>query len=253
ELKKLFPKKTEWTEEKIESIILLLSEAGIEIDEEQKKEKEQPYIEDIKVEKEEVEEIEETKDEKDSAIKHYLTNIAKYELLTAEKEIILAKQIESGDEHAKQMLIQANLRLVVSIAKKYRNMGLSFLDLIGEGNSGLIKAVEKFDYKKGFRFSTYATWWIRQAITRAIADQGKMIRNPVHIHESLIKYKKERKNLTKELGREPTNEELADKMNITEKKLEKLIGYSMDSLSLDMNFDAESEKGSLGETIQSHE
>ena len=147
-------------------------------------------------------------------VRMYLKEIGKVPLLTAEEEIDLAKRMEAGDEEAKKRLAEANLRLVVSIAKRYVGRGMLFLDLIQEGNLGLIKAVEKFDYNKGFKFSTYATWWIRQAITRAIADQARTIRIPVHMVETINKLVRVSRQLLQELGREPTPEEIAERMEI---------------------------------------
>ena len=153
------------------------------------------------------------------AIRSYLYEIGKIPLLTGEEEVILAKRIENGDEEAKQLLTTANLRLVVSIAKKYSKSGLELLDLIQEGNIGLMRAVEKFDYKKGFKFSTYATWWIRQAITRAIADQARTIRVPVHMIETINKFNKVTGILTIKLGRQPSDEEIAKEMDIDIEKV----------------------------------
>ena len=146
----------------------------------------------------------------DDSVKMYLKEIGKIELLDAEQEKEIAQRMAKGDEEAKVLLINSNLRLVVSIAKKYMNRGLSLLDLIQEGNIGLIKAVDKFDYTKGFKFSTYATWWIRQAITRAIADQARTIRIPVHMVETINKLTRVQRQLVQDLGREPTTEELAE-------------------------------------------
>ena len=148
------------------------------------------------------------------AIRSYLYEIGKIPLLNAQEEVILAKRIEQGNKEASQLLITANLRLVVSIAKKYSKSGLELLDLIQEGNIGLMRAVEKFDYHKGFKFSTYATWWIRQAITRAIADQARTIRVPVHMIETINKFNKVNSTLTTRLGRQPTDEEIAKEMDI---------------------------------------
>lgn len=153
------------------------------------------------------------------AIRSYLYEIGKIPLLTAAEEVILAKRIENGDKEATQLLITANLRLVVSIAKKYSKSGLELLDLIQEGNIGLMRAVEKFDYHKGFKFSTYATWWIRQAITRAIADQARTIRVPVHMIETINKFNKVNGTLTTKLGRQPTDEEIAKEMDIELEKV----------------------------------
>ena len=157
------------------------------------------------------------------AIRSYLYEIGKIPLLTADEEVILAKRIEKGDKEAAQLLITANLRLVVSIAKKYSKSGLELLDLIQEGNIGLMRAVEKFDYHKGFKFSTYATWWIRQAVTRAIADQGRTIRVPVHMGDQINKLLRVQHQLTQQLGRDPTVEELAEALEVPPKKVENMI------------------------------
>ena len=152
----------------------------------------------------------------DDPVRMYLKEIGKVPLLSPEEEIELAKRMELGDENARKRLAEANLRLVVSIAKRYVGRGMQFLDLIQEGNLGLIKAVEKYDYSKGFKFSTYATWWIRQAITRAIADQARTIRIPVHMVETINRLIRTSRQLLQELGREPTPEEIAEKMGMTE-------------------------------------
>ena len=157
----------------------------------------------------------------DDPVRMYLKEIGKVPLLTAEEEVELAKRMAEGDEEAKRKLVEANLRLVVSIAKRYVGRGMLFLDLIQEGNLGLIKAVEKFDYKKGFKFSTYATWWIRQAITRAIADQARTIRIPVHMVETINKLIRVSRQLLQEYGREPQPEEIAAEMGIPEEKVGK--------------------------------
>ena len=166
------------------------------------------------------------------AIRSYLHEIGKIPLLTAEEEIILAKRMENGDKEASQLLITANLRLVVSVAKKYAKHGLELLDLIQEGNIGLMKAVEKFDYKRGFKFSTYATWWIRQAITRAIADQARTIRIPVHMIETINKYNKVNAILTAKLGRKPTDEEVAAEMGIEPSKISEIVKINQNPSSL---------------------
>ncbi|EGL83428.1 putative RNA polymerase, sigma 70 family subunit [Caldalkalibacillus thermarum TA2.A1] len=156
-------------------------------------------------------------------VRMYLKEIGRVPLLSAEEEIELAKRIEQGDEEAKRRLAEANLRLVVSIAKRYVGRGMLFLDLIQEGNMGLIKAVEKFDYRKGYKFSTYATWWIRQAITRAIADQARTIRIPVHMVETINKLIRVQRQLLQDLGREPTPEEIAEKMDFTPEKVREIL------------------------------
>ena len=170
----------------------------------------------------------------DDPVKMYLKDIGKVSLLSAEEEIELAKQILEGSNEAKAKLCKANLRLVVSIAKRWANTNsLSFLDLIQEGNMGLLRAVEKFDYTKGFRFSTYATWWIKQAITRAIADQSRTIRLPVHMVETINRYSRTVRQLTQSLSREPTLEEIADAMGITEAKVVEIKRSALDPISLE--------------------
>ena len=166
-------------------------------------------------------------------VKMYLKDIGKVPLLQPDEETELAKKMMEGDEEAKRLLSEANLRLVVSIAKRYMGRGMQFLDLIQEGNLGLMKAVEKFDYQKGFKFSTYATWWIRQAITRAIADQARTIRIPVHMVETINKLIRVSRRLLQELGREPTPEEIAKEMGITEEKVMEIQKIAQDPVSLE--------------------
>ena len=182
-------------------------------------------------------------------VRMYLKEIGKVSLHTAEEEIELAKRMEEGDEEAKKRLAEANLRLVVSIAKRYVGRGMLFLDLIQEGNLGLIKAVEKFDYRKGYKFSTYATWWIRQAITRAIADQARTIRIPVHMVETINKLVRISRQLLQELGREPTPEEIADRMNIPVERVREIIKISQEPVSLETPI-GEEEDSHLGDFIQ---
>ena len=165
-------------------------------------------------------------------LRSYLQEIGSIPLLTPEEEVVLAKRIKAGDKKAAQLLTLANLRLVVSVAKKYARSGLDFLDLIQEGNIGLMKAVEKFDYTRGFKFSTYATWWIRQSITRAIADQGRTVRLPVHMYETINRLRKVKNELTTKLGRPPTPKELADALDIDEEKIEYINKISQYSVSL---------------------
>jgi len=184
----------------------------------------------------------------DDPVRMYLKEIGKVPLLTAEEEIEIAKQLEAGDESAKQKLAEANLRLVVSIAKRYVGRGMLFLDLIQEGNLGLIKAVEKFDYRKGFKFSTYATWWIRQAITRAIADQARTIRIPVHMVETINKLIRISRQLLQEYGREPTPEEIAKEMGISEAKVREIIKIAQEPVSLETPI-GEEEDSHLGDFI----
>lgn len=182
-------------------------------------------------------------------VRMYLKEIGKVPLLTADEEIELAKRMELGDESAKQRLAEANLRLVVSIAKRYVGRGMLFLDLIQEGNLGLIKAVEKFDYRKGYKFSTYATWWIRQAITRAIADQARTIRIPVHMVETINKQVRVARQLLQELGREPTPEEIAEKMDISVDRVREILKISQEPVSLETPI-GEEEDSHLGDFIQ---
>ncbi|HHT96581.1 MAG TPA: RNA polymerase sigma factor RpoD [Clostridiales bacterium] len=179
----------------------------------------------------------------------YLKEIGNYNLLTMEEEVDLAKRIEKGEDFAKQRLVESNLRLVVSIAKRYVGRGLSFLDLIQEGNLGLIKAVEKFDYTKGFKFSTYATWWIRQAITRAIADQSRTIRIPVHMSEVINKTYRVSRNLLQEYGREPTEHEIAEAMELPVEKVREILKVSADPISLDTPI-GEEDDSHLGDFIK---
>ena len=185
----------------------------------------------------------------DDPIKIYLRDIGRYKLLTAEEEVEIAKRMAAGDEEAKQILNQSNLRLVVHIAKRYVDRTpLKLLDLIQEGNLGLMKAVEKFDYSKGFRFSTYATWWIRQSITRAMADQSRIVRLPVHMVETINRLLKTTKVLQQELGREPTTAELAERMEVSEDKIEEIRRISQDTTSIDSPLGDEGD-GTIMDTI----
>ena len=169
----------------------------------------------------------------DDPIKIYLKDIGNVPLLSFEEEVALAKRIETGDAQAKQLLSESNLRLVVSIAKRYMGRGMSLLDLIQEGNMGLIRAVDKYDYRRGYKFSTYATWWIRQAITRAIADQARTIRIPVHMFETIQKLRKVSKQLQQELNREATYDELAERMNMSVDKIQEILQLSREPVSLE--------------------
>ena len=182
-------------------------------------------------------------------VRMYLKEIGKVPLLSAEEEISLAQRMEEGDEEAKKRLAEANLRLVVSIAKRYVGRGMLFLDLIQEGNLGLIKAVEKFDYRKGYKFSTYATWWIRQAITRAIADQARTIRIPVHMVETINKLIRVSRQLLQELGREPTPEEIAEEMHMSVERVREILKISQEPVSLETPI-GEEEDSHLGDFIQ---
>ena len=184
----------------------------------------------------------------DDPVRMYLKEIGQVPLLDPEKEHELAERMMNGDEHAKNMIVQANLRLVVSIAKKHVGKGMAFLDLIQEGNLGLMKAVDKFDYSKGFKFSTYATWWIRQAITRAIADQARTVRIPVHMVETIHKVSRVSRNLLQELGREPTPEEIAAAIGMTPEKVRDTMKYALEPVSLETPI-GEEEDSHLGDFI----
>ena len=184
----------------------------------------------------------------DDPVRMYLKEIGKVPLLSAEKELELAEKMSQGDVAAKKQLVEANLRLVVSIAKRYVNRGMFFLDLIQEGNLGLLKAVDKFDYGKGYKFSTYATWWIRQAITRAIADQARTIRIPVHMVETINKVLRVSRQLLQELGREPTDEEIAKEMNLPVEKVREILKIAQEPVSLEMPI-GEEEDSHLGDFI----
>jgi RNA polymerase primary sigma factor len=185
----------------------------------------------------------------DDPVRMYLKEIGKVDLLTADEEVELAKRMEQGDEWAKQQLVEANLRLVVSIAKKYVGRGMLFLDLIQEGNMGLMKAVEKFDYTKGYKFSTYATWWIRQAITRSIADQARTIRVPVHMVETINKLIRVSRQLLQEKGREPKAEEIGEEMDISADKVREIMKIAQEPVSLETPI-GEEEDSHLGDFIE---
>ena len=213
-----------------------LSDASIQIVDEQERDKElfEQALSDIGL---------------DDPVKMYLKDIGRVPLLSAEEEVTLAKRMMENDEAAKKRLSEANLRLVVSIAKRYVGRGMLFLDLIQEGNLGLMKAVEKFDYQKGFKFSTYATWWIRQSITRAIADQARTIRIPVHMVETINKLTRVQRLLLQELGREPTPEEIAEKMGVTEDRVHEILKIAQDPVSLETPI-GEEEDSHLGDFIE---
>ena len=242
----------------IENTYETLSQLGIEVVDEDSKDDHLDLIEDIDYEKESVI-AEEVKAEAldlsapkgvsiDDPVRMYLKEIGKIPLLSPEEESELARRMDEGDETVKQLLVEANLRLVVSIAKRYVGRGMLFLDLIQEGNLGLIKAVEKFDYKKGFKFSTYATWWIRQAITRAIADQARTIRIPVHMVETIHKLIRISRQLMQELGRDPSPEELAQKMEMPVEKVREIQKISQEPVSLETPI-GEEEDSHLGDFI----
>jgi len=194
-------------------------------------------------------------DVSDDSVRLYLREIGKIPLLSAEEELELAQRVVAGDKKAKDQMAEANMRLVVSIAKRYSGRGLDFLDLIQEGNTGLLRAVEKFDPDKGFKFSTYATWWIRQAITRAIADQARTIRIPVHMVETINKLLRTQRRMTQELNREPTTEELAKELEMEPEKVEYVMKIKQDITSLDAGVgrDGEEEDSVLGDFIEDEE
>ena len=215
--------KYDLSNDELQSIMETIQDEGITIEDQ----------EDVVIKDEELKEIISTV-KVDDPVKVYLKDIGTVQLLTSEQEIELAKRIQEGDEFARKELSERNLKLVVSIAKKYVNRSsMQFLDLIQEGNLGLLKAVEKFDYTKGFRFSTYATWWIRQAITRAIADQARTIRIPVHMVETIHKLSRVSKQLMQELGRDPSNAEIAERMGITEQRVCEIQKIAQDPVSLE--------------------
>ena len=213
-----------------------IAEAGIQIVDEDQRDKElfEQALSDIGL---------------DDPVKMYLKDIGRVPLLSADEEVELAKRMQENDEAAKKRLSEANLRLVVSIAKRYVGRGMLFLDLIQEGNLGLMKAVEKFDYQKGFKFSTYATWWIRQSITRAIADQARTIRIPVHMVETINKLTRVQRVLLQELGREPTPSEIAEKMGVTEDRVREIQKIAQDPVSLETPI-GEEEDSHLGDFIE---
>ncbi|BFH61244.1 RNA polymerase sigma factor RpoD [Paenibacillus azoreducens] len=188
----------------------------------------------------------------DDSVRMYLKGIGRVGLLSAEDEINLAKRVAEGDQEAKKIMVEANLRLVVSIARRYAGRGMQLLDLIQEGNMGLIKAVDKFDYTKGFKFSTYATWWIRQAITRAIADQGRTIRIPVHMIETINKLTRVSRQLVQELGREPEVEEIAREMEMSVEKVREIMKISQEPVSLETPIGDENDS-KLGDFIEDHD
>ena len=220
----------------IDFVYKSLSEAGIQIVDEEQRDRElfEQALSDIGL---------------DDPVKMYLKDIGRVPLLSAEEEVELAKRMQEDDVAAKKRLSEANLRLVVSIAKRYVGRGMLFLDLIQEGNLGLMKAVEKFDYQKGFKFSTYATWWIRQSITRAIADQARTIRIPVHMVETINKLTRVQRLLLQELGREPTPEEIAEKMGVTEERVREIQKIAQDPVSLETPI-GEEEDSHLGDFIE---
>ncbi len=243
-----------WDSDTLDNILSNLQEMGIEVVEEEKLDKISPttaghdeFIPALDGDLGRLDDIPLT-----DPVRMYLREIGKVPLLTAAEEVQLAKQMEEGNVKSKQKLIDANLRLVVSIAKKYIGRGMLFLDLIQEGNLGLIRAVEKFDYRRGFKFSTYATWWIRQAITRAIADQARTIRVPVHMVETINKMVRVSRQLVQQLGREPTDEEVAREMSIDPSRVEEIRRISQLPISLETPI-GEEEDSQLGDFIEDHE
>ena len=237
--------------EMFEEVINELMDKEVELvdDDESVLDKKLPVVEE---KKEEEEKQQADFEDVDDSVRVYLREIGKIRLLTMQEEVTLAKRIEHGDQDAQRKLIEANLRLVVSVAKKYTKRGLLFLDLIQEGNQGLIRAVEKFKYRKGYKFSTYAIWWIRQAITRAIADQARTIRIPVHMVETINKLKKVTRRLAQELSRKPTEDELAIEMNVSIPKLREIIKIAQEPLSLETPIGKE-EDSRLGDFIEDKE
>ncbi|MFW5884923.1 MAG: RNA polymerase sigma factor RpoD [Patescibacteria group bacterium] len=231
----------------ISSDEVLKDEIERETEKEKEKKSQKNQTEKKKKKKEEVNDFQDS-----DSIQIYLREIGKVDLLSSEEEVSLAKASEKGDYRAKQRLTEANLRLVVSIAKKYvgRSHSLSFLDLIQEGNIGLFRAVDKFDYRKGYKFSTYATWWIRQAITRAIADQSRTIRIPVHMVETINKYIQVVRSLVQELGREPLPEEIAAEMNLDVKKVRQVIKVSQETISLETSIGDDDSESVLSDFIE---
>lgn len=249
--------------EQIESVYQIFEDMGIDVigdkDDELLLEKDED-LEDIEKKDADDEEVDETKEDLsvpkginvDDPVRMYLKEIGKIPLLTGNEEVELAKRMQIGDEIAKKKLAEANLRLVVSIAKRYVGRGMLFLDLIQEGNLGLMKAVEKFDYKKGFKFSTYATWWIRQAITRAIADQARTIRIPVHMVETINKLVRIQRQLVQELGRDPSPEEIGKEMGMEVEKVREIMKIAQEPVSLETPI-GEEEDSHLGDFIPDDE
>lgn len=233
--------------EMFEEVINELMDKNVELvdDDETVLDKKLPVAEEKKEEEKQQADFEDV----DDSVRVYLREIGKIRLLTMQEEVSLAKRIEHGDEDAQRKLIEANLRLVVSVAKKYTKRGLLFLDLIQEGNQGLIRAVEKFKYRKGYKFSTYAIWWIRQAITRAIADQARTIRIPVHMVETINKLRKASRKLVQKLGRDPAVEELAAEVGLPIEKVKNIMKTAMDPISLETPINGE-EDSHLGDFVE---
>ncbi|MFC0233170.1 RNA polymerase sigma factor RpoD [Vagococcus entomophilus] len=240
----------------MDSLIQKVEDAGISVVDENGQPTERSLKKaekDDKVKKEELEDLTAPAGVKiNDPVRMYLKEIGRVPLLNAEEEVALALKIEQGDQEAKQRLAEANLRLVVSIAKRYVGRGMQFLDLIQEGNMGLMKAVEKFDYQKGFKFSTYATWWIRQAITRAIADQARTIRIPVHMVETINKLIRIQRQLLQDLGREPTPEEIGAEMDLPTEKVREILKIAQEPVSLETPI-GEEDDSHLGDFIEDQE
>jgi RNA polymerase primary sigma factor len=235
--------------EAFEDIVNVLMERNVELvdDDEMRLDKKVPVASGKKDSKDE--KAQQDFDDIDDSVRVYLREIGKIRLLTMQEEVTLAKRIEHGDGEAQRKLIEANLRLVVSVAKKYTKRGLLFLDLIQEGNQGLIRAVEKFKYRKGYKFSTYAIWWIRQAITRAIADQARTIRIPVHMVETINKLRKASRKLVQKLGRDPAVEELSVEVGLPVEKVKNIMKTAMDPISLETPINGE-EDSHLGDFVE---
>ncbi|MFM1651492.1 RNA polymerase sigma factor RpoD [Brevibacillus sp. B_LB10_24] len=239
--------------DQIDEFFEFLSDQGVDVTNENEEDVDEMMLKDEDVEEYEFDDLSVPPGIKiNDPVRMYLKEIGRVPLLSAEEEIKLANRIEQGDEEAKRRLAEANLRLVVSIAKRYVGRGMLFLDLIQEGNMGLIKAVEKFDYRKGFKFSTYATWWIRQAITRAIADQARTIRIPVHMVETINKLIRVSRQLLQELGREPLPEEIAEKMDLTPEKVREIMKIAQEPVSLETPI-GEEDDSHLGDFIEDQE
>ena len=244
--------KQEMSPDEMDDMYQRFSDEGVEIVDDVPTAVEEEPVDDDPPEKEEEVEIDLTVPEGislDDPVRMYLKEIGHVPLLTAEEEVELAQRMEAGDESARHRLEEANLRLVVSIAKRYVGRGMLFLDLIQEGNLGLLKAVEKFDYSKGYKFSTYATWWIRQAITRAIADQARTIRIPVHMVETINKYIRISRQLLQELGRDPTPEEIAKHMGLSAPRVREIMKIAQEPVSLETPI-GEEEDSHLGDFIE---
>ncbi|GAB4269944.1 MAG: RNA polymerase sigma factor RpoD [Candidatus Rifleibacteriota bacterium] len=237
--------------EVFEEVINELMERNVELvdDDEVRLDKKVPVVSDEKKSDDDEAKQQQDFDDIDDSVRVYLREIGKIRLLTMQEEVTLAKRIEHGDQEAQRKLIEANLRLVVSVAKKYTKRGLLFLDLIQEGNQGLIRAVEKFKYRKGYKFSTYAIWWIRQAITRAIADQARTIRIPVHMVETINKLRKASRKLVQKLGRDPAVEELAAEVGLAIEKVKNIMKTAMDPISLETPINGE-EDSHLGDFVE---